>query len=144
FMQGLSAGETLQIFGDGRQTRDFVNVADVAQANVVALASDYTGVCNVATGSRIELLELVEILGGCVGEPASLEFKPPRSGDIRHSCGSGKRLRQRLGFAPAHKLEQGLEQLTAYVREHGGAEEAPQAVRVGGGTLAASARAASR
>ena len=145
FMQGLAAGETLQIFGDGRQTRDFVHVADVAQANALALASDYTGVCNVATGSRIELLELVEILGGCVGAPASLEFKPPRSGDIRHSCGSGKRLRQRLGFAPAHKLEQGLQQLTAYVRDHAEAEEAPRAVRVGGSAaLSTGARAASR
>lgn len=145
FMQGLSAGETLKIFGDGRQTRDFIHVEDVARANALALASDYSGVCNVATGSRVELLELVEILGGCVGEPASLAFEPPRAGDIRHSCGSGKRLRRRLGFAPVHSLEQGLEQLSAYLREHAEDEPAAQAVRVGGGSaLATGARAASR
>jgi len=143
FMERLSAGESLKIFGDGHQTRDFVHVGDVAQANALALASDYTGVCNVATGSRVELLQLVEILGGCVGETASLDFEPPRTGDIRHSCGSGKRLRRQLGFAPTHSLEQGLEELTAYVRDH--AEAAPQALRVGGGTaLATGARAASR
>jgi len=116
FMQGLSAGETLKVFGDGRQTRDFVYVGDVARANVLALASDYCGVCNVATGSRVELLELVEVLGGCVGKAASLDFAPPRQGDIRHSCGSGRRLHRRLGFAPAHSLEQGLQRLVAHAR----------------------------
>jgi UDP-glucose 4-epimerase len=141
FIQGLSAGETLKVFGDGRQTRDFVYVGDVAQANVLALASDYCGVCNVATGSRVELLELVEVLGGCIGEPASLEFGPARQGDIRHSCGSGRRLHQRLGFAPAHSLEQGLGQLAAYVR---GQPLAPVPQSVGATALAARARPAAR
>jgi len=141
FMQGLSAGETLKVFGDGRQTRDFVYVGDVAHANLLALNADYCGVCNVATGSRIELLELVEVLGGCVGEPANLEFAPARQGDIRHSCGSGRRLHRRLGFAPAHSLEQGLGQLVAYVR---GQPVTPVPQTVDTPLLAAGARRAAR
>lgn len=117
FMQNLSSGEALTIFGDGHQTRDFVYVGDVARANVLALGSDYTGVCNVATGSRVELLELAQVLGGCIGEEARLQFAPARKGDIRHSCGSDQRLRRKLGFAAHHSLENGLGELTAYVRQ---------------------------
>jgi UDP-glucose 4-epimerase len=123
FMQNLSSGEALTIFGDGHQTRDFVFVGDVARANVLALGSDYTGVCNVATGNRVELLALAQILGGCVGEEAQLQFAPPRKGDIRHSCGSDRRLRRQLGFAPGHSLEDGLGELTAFVKQ----EAAPAA-----------------
>ena len=116
FMQGLYAGETLRIFGDGRQTRDFVYVGDVAQANVLALESEHCGVCNVATGSRVDLLQLVETLGDCLGGAARLEFAAPRQGDIRHSCGSGKRLRRWLDFAPGCSLEEGLGRLAAHER----------------------------
>jgi len=117
FMQNLASGAALTIFGDGHQTRDFVYVGDVAQANVLALGSDYSGVCNVATGSRVELLELAQVLGGCVGAQAHLEFAPARKGDIRHSCGSDRRLRRQLGFAPGHSLEDGLGELTAHVKQ---------------------------
>jgi UDP-glucose 4-epimerase len=75
-------------------------------------------VCNVATGSRVDLLRLVEILDGCIGNGAQVKFAPPRAGDIRHSCGSGKRLRRQLGFAPEQKLEQGLEALARYTLQH--------------------------
>ena len=116
FMQNLSAGETLTVFGDGHQTRDFIYVGDVAQANVRALAADCRGVCNVATGQRIDLLRLVEILDGCVGQGADLKFEPARAGDIRHSCGNNARLREQLGFVPQQSLERGLAELAAYVR----------------------------
>jgi UDP-glucose 4-epimerase len=120
FMQNLSAGKTLTVYGDGHQTRDFIYVGDVAQANVRALTADYRGVCNVATGQRIDLLRLVEILDGCLGRGAELRFEPARAGDIRHSCGSGARLQQQLGFTPAQPLERGLAELAAYVQKTAG------------------------
>jgi UDP-glucose 4-epimerase len=145
FMQNLASGEALRIFGDGHQTRDFVYVGDVARANVLALASDYRGVCNVATGSRVELLALARVLGGCVGEEAQLEFEPARKGDIRHSCGSDRRLRRQLGFAPRHSLEEGLGELTAYVQQEAAPSPAaaprarPAGTRLPRGTAAAAA-----
>lgn len=128
FMSNLAAGETLTVFGDGHQTRDFIHVEDVAQANVRALASDYRGVCNVATGSRVDLLRLVEILDSCLGSGARLKFAPARSGDIRHSCGSGQRLRRQLGFSPEQNLEQGLAALASYTRQQEQADPAAAAV----------------
>jgi UDP-glucose 4-epimerase len=116
FMQNLAAGQTLTVFGDGHQTRDFIYVGDVAQANVRALAADCRGVCNVATAKRVDLLRLVEILDGCLGQGAELKFEPARAGDIRHSCGNNTRLREQLGFTPQQSLEQGLAELAATVR----------------------------
>jgi UDP-glucose 4-epimerase len=113
FMERLGSGEPPTVFGDGRQTRDFVHVADVAQANVLALASDSQGVCNVATGERVELRRLLEVLGDCIGAAPEPEYAAARAGDIRHSCGDNGRLRRRLGFKPVLKLEQGLADLAA-------------------------------
>lgn len=118
FMQNLSAGKTVTVFGDGHQTRDFIYVGDVAQANVRALACGYRGVCNVATGKRIDLLRLVEILDGCLGRRARIQFEPARAGDIRHSCGDNARLREQLGYSPEQSLERGLAELAAYTNRN--------------------------
>ncbi|MDR3416055.1 MAG: GDP-mannose 4,6-dehydratase [Nevskia sp.] len=113
FIERLQAGESPLVFGDGRQTRDFVHVKDVAQANVLALASDYCGVCNVATGTSVDLLQLIEVLNVCIGTNAAPLFAPARPGDIRDSCGNGERLWQQLGFTPSLGLEHGLADLAA-------------------------------
>jgi UDP-glucose 4-epimerase len=114
FIERLAADEPPTVFGDGRQTRDFVHVSDVARANALALASDSTGVCNVATGSRIDLLRLLKVLGNCLGSAAEPQFGTARTGDIRHSCGSNERLRGALGFTPEQSLEEGLADLAAH------------------------------
>ena len=132
FIERLAADEAPMVFGDGRQTRDFVHVSDVAQANALALASDSQGVCNVATGSRIDLLRLLKVLGNCLGNGAEPQFGSARAGDIRHSCGSNERLRGTLGFTPAQSLEEGLADLAARFAP---AAAAPPARRVARATL---------
>jgi UDP-glucose 4-epimerase len=136
FMQGLAEGAPLTVFGDGHQTRDFIYVEDVARANATGLSSDYCGVCNVATETRVDLLRLLEILNECVGGSSELNFAPARLGDIRDSCGSGERLRSELGFAPSQTLEKGLAELADYVRSTS-AVVAPRrsAARAGGAGL---------
>lgn len=111
FLQKLSANRPPQIFGDGRQTRDFIHVSDVAQACLRALESDYRGVCNVATEKRVDLLRMVKILGDAIGTSVEPEFGGERIGDIRHSCGSAARLRDLLQYSASVSLEQGLTEL---------------------------------
>ncbi|HSW12550.1 MAG TPA: NAD-dependent epimerase/dehydratase family protein [Solimonas sp.] len=113
FVERLSAGEVPTVFGDGRQTRDFISVRDVARANLAALDSDYCGVCNVATGRRSDLLEMLRILGDCIGAACRPQFAPARAGDIRDSCGDDRRMRRVLGLSARHGLEEGLAQLVA-------------------------------
>ena len=111
FVERLAAGETPTVFGDGRQTRDFIHVGDVAAANVAALEADAQGVCNVATGRRSDLLELLRLLGDCLGTATRPRFEETRAGDIRDSCGDTRRLEQALGLVASRSLENGLADL---------------------------------
>lgn len=86
FLGALLRGERPIIFGDGEQTRDFVNVNDVARAVVMAAEkSDVSGVLNVGTGKRTSILRVSHALAAAVGRP-DLEptFRGHRAGDIRH------------------------------------------------------------
>lgn len=111
FVDRLSRGQTPTVYGDGGQTRDFVYVKDVARANVAALFSDRTGVCNVATGSTIDLLGLLDALRGVIGTDIAAEHVAGRSDDIRHSCGNAERLKDWLGVEAQWRLAEGLNAL---------------------------------
>src|SRR5690606_30858523 len=65
FAANIASGAPLTVFGDGRQTRDFVFVGDVARVNVAALSSSYEGVLNVGTGRSVSLLQLIDALAAC-------------------------------------------------------------------------------
>jgi UDP-glucose 4-epimerase len=99
FADRLGRGLPITIFGDGRQSRDFVPVAEVARANLLAAtkARVQTGVANICTGRPISLLHLVRILGRRVGAPQP-RFAAARPGEIRHSAGSTRAARRELGF----------------------------------------------
>jgi UDP-glucose 4-epimerase len=97
-------GGAVTVFGDGRQTRDFVYAGDVAEAFRLAGESDATGVCNIGTGSETSLLELVAALHL---EP---EFAPARAGEVRRSCLDPRRAAELIGWRARTSLSQGLEQ----------------------------------
>lgn len=111
FMRSLRRHEPLTIFGDGRQTRDFVYVKDVANINALALSAGLEGVCNVATGTTVSLLELTEILGKTVGRAPEIRMLPERAGDIRHSRADNARLRAAFVLPGFTSIATGLERL---------------------------------
>jgi UDP-glucose 4-epimerase len=113
FAERLQANAPLTVFGDGGQTRDFVYVADVARANLAALASSHCGVVNVGTGISVTLLQLIETLGRCSGRTPQVRFDAPVTGDIRDSAMRPERMRTVLGFVPATPLAAGLSLLLA-------------------------------
>ena len=116
FSERLLAGEPLTVFGDGLQTRDFVYVGDVARANVAALKSGETGICNVGTGRSVTLLELIDALAACVGRKPDVRFAPAQPGDIRHSAMEPARTRAWLGLDTPVPLASGLEKLVSTLR----------------------------
>jgi UDP-glucose 4-epimerase len=116
FTDRLLTDEPLTVFGDGRQTRDFVYVGDVARANVAALKSTATGVCNVGTGRSVTLLELIDALAACVGRKPEVRFGPPQQGDIRDSAMTPTRVKAWLGLDAPTPLQDGLAKLIAAVR----------------------------
>lgn len=108
FAKRLESAQTLPVFGDGLQTRDFVFVGDVARANVAALENDVAGACNVATGHSVTLLTLIDALAQLRGVRPEIEFLPPRVGDIQRSAAEPSRLHQLLGIRAQTTLEDGL------------------------------------
>jgi UDP-glucose 4-epimerase len=116
FADCIGADQRLTVFGDGRQTRDFVYVGDVARANVAALGSSYDGVLNVGTGTSVSLLQLIDALGRCAGRTPQVRFDPPVPGDIRDSAMRPQRMRDVLGFVPQTALAEGLARLLAHGR----------------------------
>ena len=104
------------IFGDGRQTRDFVHVRDVARANMQAalLPGLTTGSYNVASGRETSLLDLVGLLRSMRPSMPAPEFFDSQSGDIRRSVGDPERWRAVSGFSPKETLEVGLLELVEY------------------------------
>ncbi|MDS0260645.1 NAD-dependent epimerase/dehydratase family protein [Haloarcula sp. S1CR25-12] len=102
-------GGPLTVHGDGEQTRDFVNVADVVQANVLAARTDETGEAfNVGTGSRTSVRGLAELIRDEVDPTAEITHVDAREGDIRHSVADIGKARERLGFEPTVSLADGL------------------------------------
>lgn len=102
-------GLPIVIYGDGEQTRDFINVRDVAMANYrAAMAPGVSGAFNIASGTRVTINDLAGMLGRAGGLKLTIEHAAPRAGDVRHSLADVSAARAAFGFDPAVSLEPGL------------------------------------
>lgn len=120
FCLKMLKGEIPTIFGDGKQTRDFVYVEDVARALYLASqadAGDVNGkVFNVGNGKRSTLLDLIHALNRVLGSEIVPKFEAPRVGDVRDSQADISAARKLLGFHPAIPLDVGLANCLDYYR----------------------------
>jgi UDP-glucose 4-epimerase len=116
FCGKLLAGERPTIFGDGRQTRDYVYVGDVVDANLLAGESDAGGPFNVGLGVEVSVLELVEALRPHAANGFDPEHAPERHGEVRRIALDGSRAREELGWEAKVGLEEGLERTLASLR----------------------------
>ncbi len=117
FADRLRRGVPVDIYGDGRQTRDFIAVADVVAALMAAMSRSLPGapVFNVCTGTPTSVIEVARMVAGLCGVPPEIRFRPARSGEIRHSIGGAARARAALGLGAPSDLRNGLEQLLAWL-----------------------------
>jgi UDP-glucose 4-epimerase len=108
----LLDGRTPRVFGDGRQTRDWVDVADVVAANLLAADSELIGPVNIGHGEETSVLDLVGVLAEVGAEQglelATPEFLPGRPGEVARSCLDVSRARGELGWVPRVGLREGL------------------------------------
>jgi UDP-glucose 4-epimerase len=107
FLGRLAAGETPRIFGDGRQTRDYVYAGDVARATLAA-AGQNGGVLNVGTAVETSVLELYELCRQVAGSDRQAEPAPARLGELQRSVLDVSRAERELGWRPEVSLEDGL------------------------------------
>lgn len=118
FITALLAGKAPTIYGDGQQTRDFIHVADVVRANLLAAEAPQAAgrVINVASGQQQTITRLAALLGRLVGSDLAPEHTAPRPGDIRHSWADVSRAGALLGFSPQVPLEEGLRRTLRWFR----------------------------
>jgi UDP-glucose 4-epimerase len=118
FCGKLLAGEKPTIFGDGKQTRDYVYVSDVVAANLAALEHpEATAAYNVGTEREASVLDLVEVLRRISGQSDfEAEFAPPRKGEVQHIALDTTRAREELGWQAQVGLDEGLERTLASLR----------------------------
>lgn len=119
FANQLLRGLAPTIFGDGTQTRDFVNVRDIVRANLLAAESPRSpgGRFNVATGRSVSILELLDSLKEATGRQEIVpKFSEPRLGDVRSGSASISKIRSDLGFEPSVTLLEGLSGLVESIR----------------------------
>lgn len=110
--------ETITIFGDGEQTRDFVFVNDVVRANFLAAEKkEALGVFNVANGSTITINILAEKIKKITGSSSEIIYKPEREGDIKHSSASVLRAERELGFVSENDFDNGLAETIEYYKK---------------------------
>jgi UDP-glucose 4-epimerase len=107
FLDRMAAGEETLVFGDGRQSRDFVHVADVVAAMLAAAGHD-GGVFNVGTGVATPVIELHELCRRVSGSDREPRFVDPRPGEIRRSLLDSGLAERELGWRPQIALEDGL------------------------------------
>jgi UDP-glucose 4-epimerase len=115
FSEHAQRGGRATVFGDGRQTRDFVYVDDVVAANLVAATSDAVGAYNVGLGEETSVLELAGALG------VAYDLAPERPGEVRRSCLDASLARRELGWEPTVDVAEGLRRTLQWMQRRAAA-----------------------
>jgi nucleoside-diphosphate-sugar epimerase len=109
FIRAAITGQSIVLYGDGEQTRDFTFVADAAAATANAGTMGVPGrVYNIGGGSRVSVNRVLEIVGGLAGRPLNIQREAKQKGDMRDTYADTSRAREDLGFVPSVTIEQGL------------------------------------
>ncbi|WP_342415303.1 NAD-dependent epimerase/dehydratase family protein [Paenibacillus sp. FSL R10-2782] len=113
-IQKLQSGETFNIHGDGEQTRDFVFVKDVVQANLSSVKLGKQQTLNIGTSSSTSINRLIELAEQLHGSKLPTAHTSSRSGDIRHSCLDNTKARQQLKWRPLFNMIEGFTETYHY------------------------------
>jgi UDP-glucose 4-epimerase len=109
FIRATLAGEPIDVYGSGTQTRDFTYVSDAVAANLAA--AEYAGaetVFNIGGGSRVSLNTVIDLIGTLCGRAANARYSEPQAGDVTHTYADISRAAGELGYAPRIGIEEGL------------------------------------
>ena len=117
FCGRVLAGKSCTIYGDGKQTRDYVFVGDVARANLLAAEKRYDGPLNVGTGIEVDVNQVYDMLAKAAGSSVRPEYAPGRPGEQKRSCIYPYQAGMKLGWTPKVEVEEGLARTLAWFRE---------------------------
>lgn len=129
FLDRMLRGLPLRVFGDGMQTRDFIYVGDVAEANVQAISRGGGRVMNIGTSEATSLNGLIEAFEAVLGKKQEVGYEAARAGDILHSSLDNRLAREHLDWTPKIDLAQGLKLIYDYYAPHYAVRKPDEAVR---------------
>jgi len=111
FIDSALKNKPFIVYGDGKQTRDFINVKDVVRANIFAATSKKVvgKIINIGTGKKTSLNTLISMIEEIIGKKLMVQYKSARIGDIKHSCADITFARNVLDFEPSVDLKEGIE-----------------------------------
>jgi nucleoside-diphosphate-sugar epimerase len=117
FITKIAAGETIDVFGDGEQSRDFTFVGNVVDATIRAGSAEGANgeIFNVAAGAPTSVNRVAETISEIVGKPVRRRDHPPRAGDLRDSWADLSKSQRILGYTPETTLEEGLRRTVEYL-----------------------------
>lgn len=117
FANQMLRGLPVSVYGDGEQTRDFVNVRDVAEGNYrAAMSVGVSGAFNIASGTRVTINHLIELMAAAGQLTPTVRHVGPRPGDVRHSLADISRARAAVDYAPAVDLPEGIAEYMTWAR----------------------------
>jgi UDP-glucose 4-epimerase len=116
FTKMMLAGAAPTIFGDGKQTRDFVYVADVVEANILAMRSPHVGVFNIGTGKQTSVNELEALIREESGLKTKSKRAAARTGEERFSALDASAARAALGWKPKVDIKEGIRKTVAWFK----------------------------
>ena len=117
FIHSLIHGEQACIFGDGEQSRDFIFVKDIANANIKACESDYNGVVNVAAGNAITINQLYDVIKEVLDSDLEAKYLDERPGDIKHSAANVDNLKNINFEVDSSKFKEQLEETVRWFKK---------------------------
>lgn len=117
FAKALAENKPINIFGDGNQTRDFISVHDIVEANIAAITNGNEKILNISTETETTLNELANKMINLSKKDKNLiHYKKPRNGDIYRSCLSNKNAVAELNWKPKISLDKGLIETITYFK----------------------------
>ena len=118
FIEQALADEDITIHGEGDQTRDFVFIDDIVDANLAAARTDYTGEgYNIGTGESVTIRELAELIQDVTDTDSDIVHTEPREGDIDRSRANVSKASEKLDFEATVSLQKGLERTVEWFSE---------------------------
>jgi nucleoside-diphosphate-sugar epimerase len=120
FAQWCLKGEEIQLFGDGKQSRDFTYIDDIALGTIAALKKRLPGfeIINLGGGGdRTTILEMIEMIGEFAGKKPKIKFLPVAQGDMLHTSASIEKAEELLGWTPNTPLTNGIQKLVLWHHE---------------------------
>jgi len=121
FSGRMLRGEPVTVNGDGKQTRDYVYVGDVARVNVLALEHTCTGPVNIGTGLETDVNTLARLILDATGRRSEVRHGPTKQGEQRRSVVDSRRAAEVLGWRPEVSLADGLGRTVEWFRQRPGA-----------------------